>query len=83
MQTPIQTTIREVRNLRHMSQGELAQRAGPARSHVIRLEQRRNSPTLNTLSRIARALGVPVAMLLDNTDAFTKRERNAVMERGK
>lgn len=80
MRTPTPTTIREVRTLRHMSQGELARRAGLARTHVIRLEQHQNSPTLNTLSRIARALGVPVAMLLDRTDAFTQKPPNQ-MER--
>ncbi len=65
MKTGTPTTIREVRSLRHMSQVELAQRAGIARSHLIRLEQRRNSPRLDTLHRIAQALNVPTALLIE------------------
>lgn len=73
MRTPTPTKIREIRHLRHMSQDELARRAGLARSHVIRLEQQQNSLRLDTLYRIARALGVPVGVLLESTETFTKK----------
>ena len=48
-----------------MSQQGLAQRAGLSREYVARLETGQHNPSLGTLQKIAKALGVPVTALLE------------------
>lgn len=47
-----------------MSQRELAEKAGLSREYVLRLEGAQQDPTLGTLEKIAKALGVPVGALV-------------------
>ncbi len=47
-----------------MSQAELAKKARISRGYLIRLEAGRQDPTLGTLEKLAKALGVPVTELL-------------------
>lgn len=56
--------IRRLRETRHLTQAELAHRAGLSRMHVIRIERDEISPTLDTLEKVAQALGVTVQSLL-------------------
>jgi len=56
--------IRWLRETRHLTQAELAHRAGLSRMHVIRIERDEISPTLDTLEKVAQALGVTVQSLL-------------------
>jgi len=44
---------------------ELAAKAGISRGYLARLETARQDPTLTTLERLAKALGVEVSRLLD------------------
>lgn len=60
--------LREVRTLRGMSQDEVADRAHIYRSHVSDIERGRKQPTVETLYRLAHALRVHVADLLDDRD---------------
>lgn len=48
----------EARYRRHFSQADLARRAGLPQSTVARLEAEKANPTLKTLLKIAKALGV-------------------------
>jgi transcriptional regulator with XRE-family HTH domain len=57
-------TIRHLREAQGFTQAALARRAGLSRMHVIRIERDDISPTLDTLERIAKALGVTVRNLL-------------------
>jgi ribosome-binding protein aMBF1 (putative translation factor) len=50
--------IRELREARHLSQRELAERMGTTQSVVGRLEAGGSRPTLVTLERVAQALGL-------------------------
>ena len=50
---------------------ELSNRTGLSLSSIHYIETGANSPTVNTLRKIARALGVTVAALLDETTADT------------
>jgi transcriptional regulator with XRE-family HTH domain len=50
---------------KHMSQRELARRAGLSRAYVSRLEIGRHDPTLSTLVKLAKALRVRVSKLLE------------------
>jgi transcriptional regulator with XRE-family HTH domain len=56
--------IRRLRETRHLTQAGLAHRAGLSRMHVIRIERDEISPTLDTLEKVAQALGVTVQSLL-------------------
>jgi transcriptional regulator with XRE-family HTH domain len=58
-------TVRRLRKKRGMSQQGLAQRAGLSREYVARLETGQHNPSLGTLQKIAKALGVPVTALLE------------------
>jgi transcriptional regulator with XRE-family HTH domain len=56
--------IRRLRETRKLTQATMARRAGLSRMLVIRIERDDISPTLDTLERIATALGVTVRNLL-------------------
>jgi DNA-binding XRE family transcriptional regulator len=56
--------IREARAAIGMTQLELATATGIRRPNVARLERGRNTPTIETLQRVADALGVSVASLV-------------------
>lgn len=55
--------IREERKARRLTQGQLASAAAIDTSHLSRIENNRTQIGLNTLERIADALGLPVAEL--------------------
>ena len=57
--------IRKLRVTKGLSQGQVAERAKISREHVNRLEAGRYDPSVGTLTRIAKALGVPVTELLE------------------
>src|SRR5436309_2183761 len=61
--------LRRLRSLRTWSLDTLAARSGVSRGMLIRIEQARTNPSVGTLVRVADALGVSVAQLLDVTDA--------------
>jgi transcriptional regulator with XRE-family HTH domain len=57
--------IQEHRTRRAMTQEQLAKKAGLSRGYLARVETGRHEPTLTTLRKLARALGVPVSALLE------------------
>jgi transcriptional regulator with XRE-family HTH domain len=56
--------IREIRQLRGLSQQGLAERMGVPRTYISKVELGGSSPTLHSLFRLANALGVSAAFLL-------------------
>lgn len=56
--------IKALRKRKRMSQAALAAAAGISRTYLARLETSRQDPTLSTLEKIAKALGVSVKRLL-------------------
>jgi transcriptional regulator with XRE-family HTH domain len=56
--------LKRLREQRGWSQATLAERAGVSRPYLARLETARQDPRLSTLEKLAKALGVPVARLL-------------------
>jgi DNA-binding XRE family transcriptional regulator len=69
------TVIRELRKRRGLTQAELAKKAGVTQGYIAKLEPsnrpgqrkttRKANPSLPTLRKLARALGVPVRELLE------------------
>lgn len=57
--------IREMRQARGLSQGDLENRTGLLRCYLSRVENGHTEPSLQTLARIAAALNMPVAGFFD------------------
>jgi transcriptional regulator with XRE-family HTH domain len=57
--------LKRLREAKGLSQAALAARAGITREYVNKLEAGRYDPTVGTLRRLAKALGVPVTELLE------------------
>jgi transcriptional regulator with XRE-family HTH domain len=63
---------KELRAARHaagMTQEQLAYRAKLDRSYVSQLERDRKSPTVDTLLRVCKALGVSAAAVIARVEA--------------
>ena len=56
--------LRELRELRALSQDELAEAAGVGRATISRLERRETGAHGRTLRKLAKALGVDVSELV-------------------
>jgi transcriptional regulator with XRE-family HTH domain len=57
--------LKTLREEKRLSQATLAKKARITREYVNRLEAGRYDPTVGVLQRLAKALGVPVARLLE------------------
>jgi transcriptional regulator with XRE-family HTH domain len=57
--------LKILRRRRGLTQEALAAKAGLSRTYLARLETARQDPTLSTLVKLAKALGVPVTALLE------------------
>ena len=55
--------LRQLREARHMSQGDIEKRTGLLRSYISRLENGHSVPLIETLEKMARALDVPLYKL--------------------
>src|SRR3989442_7763623 len=67
--TALGDRIRALRNERELQQRQLAEKAELTPSMVSQIESGRLTPSLNTLGKIAAALGVPIATLFDGAPA--------------
>lgn len=66
--------LRETRLRRALTQAELAEKAGTTEATVNRLENGLQDPRMSTLRKVAAALGVEPADLID-WEATSKEER--------
>ena len=65
-------TLRRLRVERQLTQEELAQRAGVDYKYLQKLEgQNPSSPTLSTLEKLAKGLGISVSELVTSVDTVT------------
>lgn len=55
--------IRQLRNEKHMSQEELAFKAGISPAHLGQIERAVKNPTIDTIGKISSALDIPVTEL--------------------
>lgn len=61
----IMKTLREIREGKNLTQREAAKRSGISEEHWHVIEKRKHSPTLTTLRKIARGLGVEITDLIN------------------
>lgn len=52
--------LRELRSLQDISQEELGHRSGPHRTFIGKIERGEVSPSLDTIHKLARGLGIDV-----------------------
>ena len=64
----------EARTNAKLSQAELAERMGTSQSTIARLESAAAKPTLSTLERFARAIGMRVRVSLEPAGRSPKRK---------
>jgi len=64
----IATNVRAQRTHRGLTLDALAARSGVSRGMLVQVEQARTNPSVSTLTRIASALGVTVARLVEVSD---------------
>lgn len=57
--------LRQIRERSGLTQEALAKKAGVSRAYLSRLEMGRHDPPLSRLRKLAKALGVKVADLLE------------------
>jgi transcriptional regulator with XRE-family HTH domain len=55
--------LRELREAKHLSQGDIEQRTGMLRCYTSRVENGHTVPSLETLEKYARALEIPLYQL--------------------
>ncbi len=60
---PIGQRLREIRESKHLSQGEIEKRTGLLRCYTSRVENGHTVPAVGTLEKYARALEVPLYKL--------------------
>ncbi len=65
--------IKELRKSRGLSQNELSERIGIDAKHLSRIEVGNSYPSLDTLERISRALGVEIKDVFEFDHDITKR----------
>lgn len=75
--------IRVLRKRAAKSQDQLAEEAGVTSSHLGGVERGQHNPSLEMLGRIADALGVTLAGLVDDDSEEVAALRQAVVDRAK
>jgi transcriptional regulator with XRE-family HTH domain len=73
LRTALGKRVRTLRENRGMSQERLAEAAELHWTYISGIERGRRNPGLNTLARLAHALGIPVSQLLSRLEADAKR----------
>lgn len=58
--------LRKLRLAANLTQAELAKRTGIHRPNIARVEAGRHTPSLETIARLAAAIGVPTTRVLEN-----------------
>ncbi len=64
--------LRQLREQRNLSQGDIEERTGLLRCYVSRVENGHTVPAIDTLEKFARALGIPMYQLLYEGEGIPK-----------
>jgi len=56
--------MKKIRLAKQMSQGDICRKLGLGRSYISNVESGKNNPTLSTITKLAKALGVRIEELI-------------------
>jgi transcriptional regulator with XRE-family HTH domain len=74
--------LRELREYKHLSQGDIEKRTGLLRCYISRVENGHTVPALETLEKFARALEVPLYQLFyEIEESLPTKQRLSVREK--
>jgi transcriptional regulator with XRE-family HTH domain len=65
----IGSKLRELREAKNLSQGDIEHRTGLRRAYISRVERGHNVPTVETLEKYANALEIPLYRLFTDKDS--------------
>ena len=65
--------LREIREAKNLSQGDIEQRTGLLRCYTSRVENGHTVPSVETLEKYARALGIPLYQLFHDGESPVKK----------
>jgi transcriptional regulator with XRE-family HTH domain len=68
--------LRELREAKELSQGDIEKRTGLLRCYISRVENNHTVPAVNTLEKLARALEVPMYQLFHTGEASADVRRS-------
>jgi transcriptional regulator with XRE-family HTH domain len=68
--------LKELREAKELSQGEIEKRTGLLRCYISRVENNHTVPAVNTLEKLARALEVPMYQLFHAGEASADVRRS-------
>lgn len=72
----IGTRLKEIRQAKNLSQGDIETRTGLVRCYTSRVEHGHTVPSVETLEKFARALEIPLYQLFhEGEDAAARRKR--------
>lgn len=63
--TKLGLNLKRIRTKKAISQGDIARELGVSRGFVSTIENGKTNPTLSTISKLAKALGVSTKKLLE------------------
>jgi transcriptional regulator with XRE-family HTH domain len=72
--------IRDLRTNKGISQEKLAELAGLHFTYIGQVERAEKTPTVDTVGKIARGLGIPMAKLFENIDEYAEGEPTIPMK---
>src|SRR5215470_3686435 len=74
--------LRELREVKKLSQGEIEKRTGLLRCYISRVENGHTVPAIETLEKLARALEVPMYQLFygDQESTSTNHLDNGIID---
>lgn len=72
----IASRLRQVREWRHLSQGDIEERTGLLRCYISRVENGHTVPSIETLEKLARALGLQMYQLFLDNEAPAGRQKS-------
>ncbi|MBR2316919.1 MAG: helix-turn-helix transcriptional regulator [Spirochaetales bacterium] len=72
--------IQQERTFRKMSQMDLALEAGISQGYLAMVESHQKIPTITTIFKIAKALGIAPAALFESTDMDKQQIKNQIID---
>jgi transcriptional regulator with XRE-family HTH domain len=73
----IGTRLKEIREAKNLSQGDIEKRTGLVRCYTSRVEHGHTVPSIETLEKFARALEIPLYQLFHEGEETAEQRRRA------